>query len=269
VKLVSLLAGILLSQQIFALTNSLVAEDPIWSSVVKIEVDGRAEDGQIGPGFCVATLLRSNMLVTAAHCVNDANKLFIRGIRVIMGHYIYRTMPDGSRRRIGYMPNATVRTTGSFLTRGTDPGSAGDMAVVILDHPLSLPEGFRFPTLATAAEVSAVRDYPSDYWPTIVTLSSEETTSSDFRRMARLNDFSWAQFSGYYQSQSLSRVQPGDSGAPVFVRIGAHWKLLATVKGHAKNFYSEWDVFESAEDNLCAIVSGRVRPDLQRSFCSN
>ncbi len=263
-----LLAALMfLSPKMFALTHSVAAEDGLWSSVVEIEVDGKDQDGSLAPGYCVATLVRNNVLLTAAHCVSDALQMGIRRISVRTGHYVYHTRPDGSKQRIGYKPDPFVKTMANFLVRDRNPGPADDLAVVVLDQPMTLPADFPLAQITSSAEVSAVRSHIASYSPSVITINSMAAAdTTDVRRWAQLNSFSFTG-SGYYQSNSVARLEPGDSGGPVFVKIGTQWKLLATVKGQAKSYFSDWDVYESIHDNLCATVSGHA--DLQKAFCSN
>ncbi|MCX7978461.1 MAG: hypothetical protein N2578_05610, partial [Bdellovibrionaceae bacterium] len=68
-----------------------------------------------------------------------------------------------------------------------------------------------------------------------------EISNNDTKKKAELDNWSFAQ--NYITSRSTSRVQPNDSGAPVYSFVNGRWKILAVVKGRAKTLFTDWDVF--------------------------
>jgi hypothetical protein len=96
----------------------------------------------------------------------------------------------------------------------------------------------------TLAEVNGLKNNLMNYWPTVVSvnpLSEVAMRSMDVRQKAQLTNL---KISGTnLESRAAARVEPGDSGSPLFVRIGTQWKLLAVTKGMAKSFFDDWDMF--------------------------
>ena len=71
-KTTIILVLILMSSHIFALTNSILDDSPEFVSVVQIKSEAPDSSGESIPGYCNATFISKNILVTAAHCIKLA-----------------------------------------------------------------------------------------------------------------------------------------------------------------------------------------------------
>ena len=133
--------------------------------------------------------------------------------------------------------------------RRTRIGVAEDQVRIILQEPLNLANAPTVALVTTAQERQALKARVTSYAPRVVTVNWLETlTHMDTRQFAHLDKLSAS--GGAFESKSVGRVQPGDSGAPVFVRIGSEWKLIAVVKGRAETFFSNWDVYPILDQRL-------------------
>lgn len=85
---------------------------------------------------------------------------------------------------------------------------------------------------------------------TTINLFSE--MSLDTKRLSSLNNFKW---NGYVYSKSLSRVEEGDSGAPLFALINGKQKVFAVVKGKASTIFDNWDAYSAVNPHLCLMAN--------------
>lgn len=247
----------------FALTLSTPAIDSIWDSVVQIRTEAVDQDGADVPAYCNATLLSNHILITAAHCVHHAQVLKSFEVQIEVGAYKFSTRPDGTKFRIGYVTKMKHVSPAQFyftpaLTRSmavsklkTKIGPNEDMALIVLTHALELPAEFPFAKVISQQNFQGLKRKITEYKPTVVTINFLEEMSTDTKRLAELNNLSFDTL--HFSSKSNSRVQAGDSGAPLFVRVGNEWNLLGVVKGRASTVFSNWDVYTSIESNLCLI----------------
>lgn len=264
----------------WALTNAQPAIAKELSSVVFYSVaqyDVREKEEVTG--FCNGNLVAPHVMITAAHCVYSAEVLNKKVFDMQVGEYFYVTRPDGEVRRVGYAPKirenvpAKIYLPSTLARRLTTEGHrlrigpAEDMAVVVFDRPLPLPEGFVFNRPLSQKDVIAVLAKLSSYAPTVVTVNPfEEIATNDTKRMAGLNKISKT-MSGYLESNSQSRVQPGDSGAPLFIRTGTEWRQLGVVKGRAQNLFSNWDVYGILDQRLCDISKQIPELAVRETLC--
>ncbi len=247
----------------FALTLSTPAIDPIWDSVVQIRTEAVDQDGADVPAYCNATLLSNQLLITAAHCVHHAQVLKSFTVHVEVGAYKFATRPDGSTVRIGYITKLkhqspaqfyfTPAVTRSFVSSKFKAkiGPSEDMAMIVLTNNLDLPSDFPFAKIISQQNLQGLKNKITQYKPTVVTINFLEEMSTDTKRLAELNNLNLDKL--HFTSKSNSRVQAGDSGAPLFARIGNEWNLVGVVKGRASTVFSNWDVYTSVESNLCLI----------------
>jgi hypothetical protein len=256
-----LLLLLFLTSQSQALTNAVAAEDAEFQAVTMIKVDARDEDGSLTSGYCNATLLSEKELVTAGHCLAHAWLLQSKNISIEIGKYKYRKDAQGNIIRIGYANIAVVQDT---LAQFILPQSAQDRlrrqgynavldpsedkARIVLSKPIALADLQVTPAvLLTAAELQTVRQMGSSAQLLLVTVNPiAEISNNDTKRKALLSNYNWSG-GAWIESRSNSRVEPLDSGAPLFVRINNQWKILGQVKGGAQSFFGDWDVFSLAQ----------------------
>lgn len=272
-----MLLKLLLTATAWALTPSQPALDTYWDSVVHIRTEARDAQNSEAPSFCNATLLSPQVLVTAAHCLSHAEVLKARYMEVEVGAYKYGTRPDGHVVRIGYVkkfrqtlnaqffftPELSKALKSSGLKTKISP--AQDIAIAILNQPLPLDSNFAFAQIASTRELNAMKMRLLQYRPTVVTVNYLTEMSTDTKRLAYLDEIKW-DTSRHFTSRSNSRVEEGDSGAPLFVQTGPQWKLIGVVKGRAETFFSNWDVFGTIDTNLCSI-SKAVPAEFKASIC--
>src|SRR5688572_11800263 len=88
--------------QSWGLTNSIFAEDNAFGAVVLLRNEAVDENNESTPGYCNGTFISENLIVTAAHCVSQAEALQQRETRYQIGFYKYVEKPNGEKVRIGY-----------------------------------------------------------------------------------------------------------------------------------------------------------------------
>jgi hypothetical protein len=252
-------------QNAFALTNSTPAISPSYDSVMFITSEAPNSKGDTTPSHCNATLIHRNVLVTAAHCAILGYISGVKKIDIQVGYYKYVTRPsDGQVVRVGYAVKSKLsKVVHIELPRSVEEriprkgensiGPDDDVALVWWDD--EIPE---FSSLPLAQMVS-----PREHASLIknlaatslmaVTINPFSEMSSDTKRMAILNNKKWYQ--SYVYSKSLSRVEEGDSGSPLFVDVNGQPKILAVVKGRASTAFDNWDVYSAVTPHVCQMAS--------------
>lgn len=269
----------LLATQSWALTNAVPAETPELESVVFFSALGYDPDSKdTVSGMCNGNLLSDRVMVTAAHCVYQSEVLKSWEIDIQVGEYIYRKAPTGETRRIGYMTKYRETVKARFiysadLKRRLDVqglrlriGPAEDIAIVVFEKPLALKADFQFTQIVAQREFPSIHSQLINYWPTVVTINPiEEIATTDTKRMARLDRITKS--SSTYESKSTSRVQPGDSGAPLFARVGTQWKQIGVTKGRAETLFSNWDVYGVLDQKICQMAQQIPEAEIKSLLC--
>lgn len=268
---------LLFSFSAFSLTFSNAAPDTYWNHVVQIKTEGVDRDGTEVPSYCNGTLLSPKLIVTAAHCLVHAEVLKSFTVQVEVGAYKFMTRPDGQLARIGYVTKLKKSLPAQFYFTSavkrkiasaklkTQPGPGEDIALIDLSENLQLESDFVFAQIISNKDFQGSKNIITQYKPTVLSINFIEEMSTDTKRSAELNQLTWNS-ARYFTSKSNSRVQAGDSGSPLFARIGASWKVIGVVKGLASTFFSDWDVYASVDSNLCEI-SLSLSPENKALIC--
>lgn len=247
----------------FALTNSVLAESSDWSYVVQIKSEAPDSTGESIPGFCNATFIAKNILVTAAHCVKLAYISKDKLINIQTGYYKYVTRPDGQVVRIGYVKKEQFdkhvniefpqSLADKIARRGEKAQISPDEDFAMLWWNDATPEikDMTFAEITSPAEHSIIIKNLKAYPLKAVSINFFSEMSLDTKRMADLNNFKWN--NGYVYSKSQSRVEEGDSGAPLFVKINNKLKIFGVVKGLAKTIFDNWDVYPAINNHICDL----------------
>lgn len=272
----ALIAGIVLSSPLYALTNSTMAESPEWTPVVQIKSEAPDSSGESVPGYCNATFVARNILVTAAHCVKLAYISKDNKLNIQTGYYKYVKRPDGQMARIGYVPKNNFdrhinielpkSLSDKIASRGEKAQIGPDEDFAILWWNETTPEidDMKFAPVVTLAEHQSIIKNIKSYPLKTVSINLFSEMSNDTKRMADLNNYKWN--NGYVYSKSTARVEEGDSGAPLFVNINGAMKIFGVVKGKATTIFDNWDVYPSVHSHLC-VINKKMPTDMKIEAC--
>ncbi len=262
---------------VLALTNSQPELNELYQSVIFIKSDAPDQNGDTAPGFCNATLISSHMAITAAHCVYLNYISHDYNIEIEKGAYKYKVLPDGQKRRIGYAPtfstnlNITIefpqKLKAKFDRSGykSKIGPDEDMAIIYWKENLVELELNQYAEILPPSEFEIVKNQLTSFSPKVVSINPFTEMSLDTKRFAFLNDLKNT-FSGYLESKSLSRVQEGDSGSPLFITKNGKESLLAVVKGRGETVFSNWDAYAPVSKYSCEI-NLRLPTELKMKHC--
>jgi hypothetical protein len=264
IKIMTAIFAFSLATGAFALTNSSPALSDIHTNVMQIKSDAPDSSGDTTPGYCNATLIHKNVLITAAHCVRLAYISGMKKIDIEVGQYKYvvrRT--DGQTVRIGYAQkyklskDVHVELPASLVDKIHRRGEKAniepteDMAIIWWNEETPEFNDIAIAEIVSPAEHAAILKNFSQTAFTALTINPFSEPSLDTKRMATLNNFKW---SGYVYSKSFSRVEEGDSGAPLFATINGKNKIFAVVKGKASTVFDNWDAYAAINPHVCALA---------------
>lgn len=274
--IISTIMALVLSHQSYALTNSAPALSDNWINVMMIRSDAPDSAGNDAPAFCNATLIHKNVLITAAHCAKLAYLSGMKKIDIEVGQYKYMTRKtDGQTVRIGYTPKFKLSKivniefppslVDKLQRRGekTNIDPSEDMALLWWNE--ETPEFNEMPLadIVGPLEHATILKNFSQTTLTAVTINPFSEMSLDTKRMTTLNNFKW---NGYVYSKSLSRVEEGDSGAPLFALINGQYKIFAVVKGKASTIFDNWDAYTAINPSVCQLAKN-LPTFIQLSAC--
>jgi len=241
--------------QTWALTNSQPAVENFWNANVMIKSEAWDTEGQMTvPGYCNATFLSHQKLVTAAHCLVHAQVMKKFDIEIHVGEYKYITRPDGQVVRVGYVTKERLTVSAQFhflpsLARkiasqgfSTKVGPEEDMAVIELTELWGGQVPILFPKVLPKDKEALLQQNLSNQL-VVLTVNFMEIASNDTKRNALLNVVSNS--GAYFQSKSFPRVEEGDSGGALYYVEGNQYYLVGVVKGRAETYFSNWDVYSN------------------------
>jgi hypothetical protein len=256
-----------LSLNSYALTNSKSEENEYFNSVVFIKSDAPDAKGDTTPGFCNATLLAKNMAITAAHCVHLAYVSGVKKITVEKGAYKYKQMPDGTIRKIGYVAQASreIQAEIEFSNNLKDKmhrsgfkakiGPDEDVAIIWWQDNTDIFSQTIYPEIASINEFNLISKNISNYQLMVTSINPFSEMSLDTKRSAVLDKVKWT-MTNYVESKSIARVEEGDSGSPLFVKLNNSFKIFAVVKGKASTVFDNWDAYAAVSKIACEIDKG-------------
>lgn len=264
----------------YALTNAQPALSDDHQSIVFLKTEARdPSDGSEAPAFCNATFVHPLVLVTAAHCVRDAFVVKAFSAEITVGKYKYVTKPDGTIVRIGYTTLLkdlkpaqfyfTQSLTAKIKSQGLKAqiGPQDDLAVIVLGSAMNLPDSVKMVPVINQQEIQGLAAIATQYLPTVISINPfADMNTMDTKRSATLNNFKWNS-AGYFESTSTARVEEGDSGSPVEVRVGNVWKLVAVVKGQGSTFLGTFDVFSALNSKICDIANQLANAEQKTILC--
>lgn len=247
-----------------AITNSKSEERAFFDNVIFIRSDAPDANGDTAPAFCNATLIAKNIAITAAHCVSLAYVSRQHNIEFQKGAYKYKIMPDGTKRKIGYVPNfqKVINVEIEFSSTLKDKfdrseykakiGPSEDFAVIWWKENIEEFNQIEFAELVSPSEEKLLKSNLKNYELMPVTINPFSEMSLDTKRSSLLNNFKWT-ISNYVESKSNSRVEEGDSGSPLFINLNQKLKVLAVVKGKATTVFDNWDAYSPVAVIACEI----------------
>lgn len=262
--LLTAVLALAISPNVFALTNSSPALSDSWTNVMQIKSDAPDSTGDTTPGYCNATLIHKNVLITAAHCVKLAYISGVKKIDVEVGQYKYMTRKtDGQTVRIGYAQkyllskNVQIEFPATLVDKIQRRGEKAnidpteDIALLWWNEETPEFNDIVIADIVSPNEYAAILKNFSQTSFTALTINPFSEMSLDTKRMASLNNFKW---NGYVYSKSASRVEEGDSGAPLFAMIGGKFKIFAVVKGKASTIFDNWDAYTAINPHVCQLA---------------
>jgi len=260
-----------------ALTNSTAEERSFFENVIFIRSDAPDAKGDTAPAFCNATLLSPNLAITAAHCVHFAYVSRNHNIEIQKGFYKYKVQPDGTRRKIGYVPNfqKSINVEIEFSANLKDKfdrqghkakiGPAEDVAIIWWKDNFDELKNIEFAEVISPSEEKNIKSNLKNFPLMPVTINPFSEMSLDTKRSSSLNNYKWT-MSNYIESRSASRVEEGDSGSPLFINYNQKFKIIAVVKGKATTVFDNWDAY-SPTSNIACEIDKKLPTELRIKSC--
>jgi hypothetical protein len=266
----------LYAQPLFAITNSIPAKEQTLNAVVWMSAPAADGQGQVVNGFCNATFISNQILVTAAHCVAQAEALKNRKVQINIGRYYTIARPDGTVVSVGWkafhqlndlpaqflIPNSLQK---KIQSRGlkASVGPEEDFALIRLKDSLDLASFQVVPLkMMGQAQAKEILSKRRTSGLSVVSVNLISASSLDYRRSGAVSR--WGLNSrGWIESKSQSRVEPGDSGAPLLAADGKEHFVLGVTKGRAETIFSNWDVFPTVDQRWCTLAASLSVADQQ------
>jgi secreted trypsin-like serine protease len=171
---------------------------------------------------CTGVFVESDLMITAAHCVQGASQIYIKLYRQNDPEHIVWRTPDSDHVRMVPHP----RYIKNYGVAGSD-----DIAIIVLKDQ-NIPEDFGVADLQTSAQDSA-----SDVGKPVIVVGAGGTSNGELSGKIMFANgtignyltggIMQVNFGGFFQNVKQQGVCGGDSGGPVFVSVGKNLYLTA------------------------------------------
>jgi hypothetical protein len=248
-------------QWAMALTNSQAELDPFFNNIVTIKTIGLDTHGDEVPGYCNATFIAPQKLITAAHCVAQAEAMNKKDVEIIFGKYVSVKNKQGQNIRVGYKMASSRTVQGRFILHPmlvkkikregvkASISTKEDIAIIDISENLTSVPDYEVNQWASPLPVPLRLEVLKNiqaFNPKVVTVNFLSEMGMDSRRSAVLDSIEFVTNNFYiregYKSKSRAQVQEGDSGAPLFVTVNGQQYIAGVVKGHVTSVIYAADI---------------------------